>query len=305
MFTFRRDEVLPVEVYGKLPIAKDYLRIGCSEGAAAAWRDWLDRAYSGTAAGVFPSVAWPARFATGEAWGEALIGTLSPSSDAGGLRKFPITFLVERRKKLARADLADGWPSAGALWRELGALKREAEGRADGQQFLASVRGREFDVAKLTPARSEGIDFGAWKQALDDGGDGLLRIFRRLAELRRGGARAVVRVPLVSNLDATAQTHAWCTLCREIGVLAADELPTVVFPESEPQASVPAFALFAQRTFSPADVVWLAPPTSVGTAGLEDLCDAFPRRAVSAPESAQPLINSLRGAWTAFSARGS
>ena len=41
-----RKEVASVELYGKLPIAKDYLRIGCGEGAGLAFRDFLDQAIS-------------------------------------------------------------------------------------------------------------------------------------------------------------------------------------------------------------------------------------------------------------------
>ena len=37
MFSFLRKESVALQLYGKLPLAKDYLRIGCGQGAGAAW----------------------------------------------------------------------------------------------------------------------------------------------------------------------------------------------------------------------------------------------------------------------------
>ena len=302
MFSFRRAEVLPVECYGKLPIAKDYLRVGCAEGAGAAWREWLDRAYSGGTGGTFPELAWPANFVTGEAWGEPLVGGLWPSSDAGGLRKFPFTLLVERRRKAARGDLDEGWSKSAAIWRELGALRANAESSGDGQRFLAAMRGRELDLDTLEGTRESGIDFATWRAAIDAGEDGLEKTLRRLSDLRRGGPRAVLRLPLVSNMDARGQARAWCSLCRSIGVLDPDRLPTILFPAGETSSA--AFVVLAARVFAPSDTRWLEPPAQTGAAGLEDLCDERVRVAALVPECAQPLANSLLGAWTSLQARG-
>jgi len=304
MFSLFRQEILPVEVYGKLPIAKDYLRVGCSEGAGQAWRGWLDAGYSGSAAGSFPTLAAPLRFTTGSVWGEPLVGLLWPSSDAGGLRKFPLTFLVERRLKPARADAAAGFPTARALWRELAALKRSAETRPDGAAFLAAVRGRELDVETLAPAHGERFDFTSWKVAIDGASSGLASLLARLEELRRGGPRPLLRLPLVSNLDPLEQAHAWCHLCAELGLLHGAELPALLFPADESDAGTAAFVVLATRPFQPADVEWLAPPTgTTGRAG--DLCDGTPRHAPLVRESSLPLATSLLGAYHAqFGRRG-
>ena len=59
---FRR-EIAAVELYGKLPIAKDYLRVGGGEESGLALRDWLDRGFSPTSdAEHRPLLAWPGRF---------------------------------------------------------------------------------------------------------------------------------------------------------------------------------------------------------------------------------------------------
>jgi len=302
MFSFRRNEILPVEAYGKLPIAKDYLRVGCSEGASAQWRDWLDRAYSGSAGGVFPKLAWPARFLVGEAWGEPLVGVLWPSSDAGGLRKFPISFHVERRRKLVAHDLEQGWRATAGVWQALDALRERTAGESDGQRFLASVRACELEVERIGAVDEDGLDFGEWKRAIDAEGEGLDGLLRRLAELRRAGPRAMLRVPLVAHGSLVAQARAWWSLCCEIGVLDRAQVPTVVLPARVPEPDE-AFALFSARVLTAQDVIWLAPPTMAGTAGIEDLADPLARRAQGACEAPQPLENSLRGAWTSFAAR--
>src|SRR5262245_31500865 len=107
MFSFLRSETAGVELYGKLPLAKDYLRVGCGEGSGLALREWLDRAFSGAADSVHPpQLAYPMRFVTGDALGAPLSGCAWPSSDAGGLRKFPFALFVERKRKPLVEDLA-------------------------------------------------------------------------------------------------------------------------------------------------------------------------------------------------------
>ena len=81
---FRRKESPELQVYGKLPLAKDYLRIGASSGASMALRSWLDEGFSGGPRGERqPRLAWPARFIIGSRWGGApLLGWELPDACA-------------------------------------------------------------------------------------------------------------------------------------------------------------------------------------------------------------------------------
>jgi hypothetical protein len=93
-FLGRGNENAALQLYGKLPLAKDYLRIGCGDGAGRDLREWLDRTF-GTGRDQLV-LHEPLRF-IGQGEKEPLQGILWPSSDAGGLRLFPFTLFVERR----------------------------------------------------------------------------------------------------------------------------------------------------------------------------------------------------------------
>lgn len=296
MFSFFREEVCGLEAYGKLPLAKDYLRVGCAEGAPALWRKWLDAAYSGGAGGVFPALGGPLCLATGSVWGEPLVGLLWPSSDAGGLRKFPLTFLVERRAKPARVDAAAGFPLARAVWRELAALKRTSETRPDGAAFLGAIRGRELDLNTLAPAQGERFDFGSFEAALAPLDGGLDALLRRLAELRRSGPRALLRLPLATNLDFVEQAHGWLSLCTDLGLLHGADAPAAYFSAEAPADGAPAFLVLATRPFQPGDVAWLGP---VGPQRLapEDLAQPVRLEAPLVRESSLPLATTLAAHW--------
>ena len=76
-----RKEIAPIELYGKLPIAKDYLRIGGGTGAGIALRDWLDQGFSSRVErGAVPTLAWPGRFLIGGFSGEPTSNDASTSS---------------------------------------------------------------------------------------------------------------------------------------------------------------------------------------------------------------------------------
>jgi hypothetical protein len=298
VFSFFREEILGVEVYGKLPLAKDYLRVGCAEGTPALWRKWLDAGFSGGSGGTFPALCGPLRFATGSVWGEPLVGLLWPSSDAGGLRKFPLTFVVERRAKPARADAAAGFPVARALWRELEALKRASEARPDGAAFLGAVRGRELDLQALAPAQAERFDFGSFEAAYAALDGGLVGLLRKLAELRRSGPRTVLRLPLAANLDLVEQAHGWLSLCSELGLLHGVDSPAAYFPADAPADGAPAALVLATRPFQPSDVGWLA-PVGANRLGPEDLAQPVRLEAPIVRESSLPLATTLAACWQA------
>jgi hypothetical protein len=242
MFSFLGKETCPVQLYGKLPLAKDYLRLGAGQGAGQALRDWLDRAFSQGANAKDPLVLpWPTALLIGESWGGTLCGAAWPSGDAGNLRPFPFVAFVERRKKGLLEDLDAGLPLSATVWDNLRQVYDAREKHDDGQAFLAAMRGRELELEELKPAAAEPISFERWLAALypTDGDAGLLATFKALDALRRASYRGPLRLPLVTNLPPRPQVHAWFKLLGELNLIARDNLTTLLFPLPEPTPVTP------------------------------------------------------------------
>ena len=210
MFGLRRRERPPLELYGKLPIAKDYLRLGFGDGAGLMLRDWLDATYSTSADPEDrPSVAWPARFVLGDAWGGgSIVGLLSPSTDAGGLRPFPFAIGVERRRKALIEDVETGFDHVSeAVWRELRSQQDCCAAQADGRSGLAKLRGVELDVEGLGVCPSRGVSLEPWFDAIwpDRGREGFVATLERVG---RGAARRRAASPAVGGRPAAARPGA-------------------------------------------------------------------------------------------------
>ncbi len=233
MFKFLGKESCPIQFYGKLPIAKDYLRIGAGSGSGQTLRDWLDRAFSQGANVKDPLVLpWPAALIVGESWGQPLCAASWPSGDAGNLRPFPFTAFVERKKKALLEDLAQGLAVSSPMIDWLAETYAARETHSDGQSYLAAMRGRELAVHSIVPFEAERIDFDNWVSALwpDTGKDGLLECLRGLEALRRASYRGPLRLPLVGNLPSRPQVAAWFRLLIEMSLVGRDSLPTLIFP---------------------------------------------------------------------------
>jgi hypothetical protein len=152
LFSRRREEP-PLQAYGKLPIAKDYLRVGAGDGGGRRLREWLDASYSGAAAGTAPpELRGALRFATGGA-GAPLQGIVRPSCDDGGLRRVPFALFVERREKALRDELERDFAAAARWWERLEAIAAEAERFADGAALLQAWRG-----VTVAPAAADAAD---------------------------------------------------------------------------------------------------------------------------------------------------
>ncbi|HTF90220.1 MAG TPA: hypothetical protein VK843_17525 [Planctomycetota bacterium] len=233
MFSFLGKESCTIQIYGKLPLAKDYLRIGAGSGSGQALRDWLDRAFSqGANAKTALSLPWPAALIVGESWGQPLIAAAWPSGDAGNLRPFPFTAFIERKKKPVIEDLVHGLPVASPIFDWLAEAYAARDANSDGASFLAAMRKREIAVDGLVPFEAERIDFDNWIAALwpEQGKDGLFECLRGLEALRRATYRGPLRLPLVGNLPVRAQVAAWYRLLVEMNLVGRDALPTLFFP---------------------------------------------------------------------------
>jgi hypothetical protein len=295
MFSFRKKDAAPLQVYGKLPLAKDYLRIGCSQGGALALRGWLDQAFSGSAEkSAQPVLPWPMRFLLG---GPApLIGCAWPSSDAGGLRRFPFAMMVDRKKRALQDDLRADWSSCETTWRRLEELHRDNASRADGRDFLAALRGVQVDPSE--PEVPERVQLEAWTKGLfgEEGERGLSALLEALRGVD-AGARQPIRLPLVSDLPPTVQVQAWWGILRELRLAGSEGTPSLFFPQPGSAGTEPAYVTAFTGPLGVADAEWL---TSLSAVPLAE-SDLAPRTACTLGESAPthenlpPLVDSLRG----------
>jgi len=304
-------EAPPLQFYGKLPVAKDYLRIGCGDGAGRELREWLDRTF-GTVRDASEALVLeePLRF-LGQGAKETLQGYLWPSSDAGEHRSFPFTVFVERRKKAVLADLDGGNLSeAEAVWRLLAETRERCLEAPDGQTLLEAQRGRELEVAASDPVAGAAADFDTWVASLFGTAqiDGLRELFdrvRRLGESRHSGP---LRLPLARVLPLRDQVIAWVRLLRELRLLADGEVPTIFFPpRALVPSSLPANLVISRGPIKDEEVRWLTASADedLGPSDLASLVDGEHALDVSPPESDEWLADSLLAALGATAGGGS
>jgi len=306
MFSFLRKPPPQLQIYGKLPIAKDYLRIGCSEGLARELREWADRVFSGAVEGAAPRLAGPMRFAVSGPGGVPILGSVWPSSDAGELRPFPFFALVECSKKGLAEDWSRGRPDRRDAWRQMEALWPSLGSFENGEGLLTSLRGTALTEADAPEADGERPAWSAWLAGTygDRGAAGLGQTIAALDRLATTDRAATCRLPLASGMAQVPQVHGWWTILREFGLARPDEAPTVFFPGAESRSSAAPFVVFSSTL--PSDVRWLGPATPEAPLGPGDLCceSAITTWVGDPPlENEPPLADSLRGALALHRAR--
>lgn len=309
MFSRFRKETRPLQLYGKLPIAKDYLRVGGGQGTGLQLRDWLDQGFSSTAErGSAPEFPWAARFLMPGEGDEPLMGCAWPSSDEGGHRRFPFVVYIERRRRALLSSFAEGMGSLQEVWAKLEGFHAACDNYPDGQSFLAAMRGHEIDVEEgddTIPAR---INLEAWTSAMwpSEGQEGLVRTLaslRRLADDRYPGP---LRLPLSGDLASAAQVHGWWTALAEVKLLGAGDVPTVFFPGGAQDGEEPAFAVFFRGRLRPGDAAWVSSARGQSNLGTGDFCIGGARLAGEvqpASENAPSLAESIRGALVSARSR--
>jgi hypothetical protein len=309
MFGFFQKDTAQLQLYGKLPIAKDYLRIGYGEGVARSLREWLDRAFSGVADAASPSVLpYPMRFLTAGEEGPPLMGSIWPSSDAGGLRLFPFAVAVERKARSLLTDLEEGLGRAEGLWPKIEAIHAAHGNFGDGRSFLAAMRGQMLDAHKAPALPRERVDLETWTGALwpDRGGEGLDDTLDRLGELRGSRRGTPLRLPLVAGLSLTAQVHGWWRVMSALDLVDSGSVPTLFFPQPLAPLEEPLFLTVFRGPLRVEDLPWLCSAREETLEEPGDLCDSLPRRivdAVPAPEKIALLADSLAGAIAGFKGR--
>lgn len=307
MFTRFRKEVAAIELYGKLPIAKDYLRIGGGNGAGIALRDWVDQGFSTLGdRDAPPTLAWPGRFVVGHYSGDPLMGCSWPSSDSGGLRPFPFTAFMARRRRVLSTDWAAGATALRPLWEQLMGVHTAHRSFGDGQSFLTAMRGKEVLIASVPAQDRERVDFDLWVETLwpDGGGDELVDLLVALTHLAKLRWAGPIRLPLVAGLPSIPQVHAWWGVLVELQLVDRSGVPTMFFPVGGDVGPTAHFVTFLLGPLDPSQQAWLAPPTS--TLGTGDHAIAVLRIVhdhVPPSEATPPLSDSLRGPLISARAR--
>jgi hypothetical protein len=306
---FRKSrESLPIQLYGKLPLAKDYLRVGASKGSGRALREWLDQSYSSnstrTGARDFP---WPMRFIVFADDGDAALGSGWSSSDHGGERTFPFVVFVERRAKLLAAAVEDEMQGLDQLWREVEEFYAARVGFKNGESLLVAARGRSI-VPDLAPSpRLERVDYASWLDALwpDQGQEGLVSTLASIARLGADGYSGPLRVPLVADLPALPQVSGWWTSLRGLGTWTPDRPPTVFFPQSVDLGEEPHYATFSRGRLRTEDARWLESARGQANQGRGDYAKGGPvhMRDGAVRENLPSLADSMRGAVASARAR--
>ena len=300
-------EVSSIELYGKLPIAKDYLRVGGGKGAGIALRDWIDQGFSTLVdREAPPSLAWPGRFIVSHYAGDPLMGCSWPSSDSGGLRPFPFTTFISRRRRVLTTDWGSGGASLRPLWDQLVGVYTAHRSYSDGQSFLAAMRGKQIEIGRAAPVERQRIDYGLWVNTLwpDGGVDELVRVLVSLGRLARQGWTDPIRLPLVAGLPSIPQVHAWWTALTKLEFVARGATPSVFFPLTNVDSDAPHFVTFELGPLDPSKPNWLARPTS--PLGPSDHASSELRivhEHVPPGDATPPLSESLRGPLVSARAR--
>ncbi|MCL5270620.1 MAG: TagF domain-containing protein [bacterium] len=287
-----RIESFVLSAYGKLPIYKDYIMWECHAGAAAEMKRWLDEAFGMTweefgGKGIVP--AGPARallLLPGGKW--AVAAALRPSTDEGGLRKFPFTLfacfgrgeLVGRGVRGAVEALTPVWESLEDQQRRLAAI----DNIEDLYSYLQRTAPAPADPCpEADGAAGEGtLDVAAWMQAIGpDNPAGLRRWFeekiRETLAAYRGfpeqGESLAARLPLAPGLSAALQADLWAQAFQG-NLKKCPAFPSLVIERPEAEGAAPAVSL-VWRELKREDA-WLFSGRTGEYEFVENLCPPAP-----------------------------
>ena len=293
-----------LQLYGKLPIAKDYLRIGCSEGTALAWREWLDRVFStGGIGGSGPQLPWPMHFVIGAEGGEVAVGSLWNSSDTGGERRFPFTLFVRRKRGAVRRSLANSLVEEVGVWEAIEGIRERIDRYRDGKELLREERGKQV-VPSSAGDGGALVPLDDWLEALwpERRLDGAREMIEEFGDSAKGGTPAPKRLPLAPRLSVTEQVRAWLMLLESAGCSPRSGVPSFFLPQLWPGSSLQEEARRLQSL-----IVFFSPlqPADIELLAADDSGESYPFECsgdgdVSEPSvrdaAARPLVESLRAA---------
>jgi hypothetical protein len=250
LLSFLQGSTPDLQLYGKLPIAKDYLRIGLGEGMGVAWRSWLDQQFSTELERGQPrKVQWPVGFLLGAEKGDPLVGCMWNSTDAGGHRHFPFTLSVRRKRKSVGASARAGLTEVLSTWARLEELRRVALSCANGEELMGQLRGKQIPEGLPYQAPVENVGLSAWCSELwpGRGVEGLRESFECLRHEAASGSFPDLRLSLVPHLGWAQQVQAWCLLLERSAWLEDSKLPTLLVQYTGNGAGAGPAAVFVSK----------------------------------------------------------
>jgi len=272
-------ETPTLQLYGKLPIAKDYLRIACAEGAALELRSWLDQTFGAVRENEKRlRLHEPLRFVLGgkeHGSAEPLQGILWPSSDAGGHRAFPFALCVTRRSKRFAEDMESGLAQGEGLWRSLAEVYNECQAAPDGRDLLQTQRGRDVPVESDGLESVNTADVDAWIETLwpEAGVSGVRQILREIQALAKSGEPGPFRLPLVRVLPVRDQVLAWRGILIRLGALPDGDPGICFFPGAALIPSLdPACLVIGAGPLTDKWAQWLTEDFGPAALGPADFC---------------------------------
>lgn len=241
---------LAVSIYGKLPIYKDYIQVGCNEKRTAEFKHWLEEAF-GQPYEIFDGrtvpIEKPHKIIFSLSDGKSLvIATIWPSTDEGGLRKFPFsTFAVLPRSMFDGQSLIELWPALQSVWSQFTNLYEQAKSQQDitalYEKFKETQVNFELDIEATPP---EPLNFQTWINAYEPDipqlyADSLTKNIRKFIEIYREleseGYAPSVRMPLAPDTSIPLQTDVWLNSFAT-ALKHCRRFPTLIVPYETPCA---------------------------------------------------------------------
>jgi hypothetical protein len=235
---------LPLSAYGKLTLYKDYINLEVNDGPAAIFKKWMDQAFGMTFeefGGRAVTLDYPSRIVWNLPGAKALaVGVVWPSTDEGGLRKFPFSFFtVLSRGAVASKPLAEGLAHFTSIWLSLERLYAEARDLSNIESFYSAFRERkaEPDFNFTQSDKPEPSSLPEWLAALSSSDEAYPhRLTEAVSNLiagcrslsQQGGALAA-RLPISSSYALIPQVCLWERAFRE-NLKNCAPFPSMILP---------------------------------------------------------------------------
>lgn len=212
---------LRFSAYGKLPSSREFIWRNCDTPSATAFKGWLEGA-----AGILPAIKGVRQvdYVLHRCDGEGrIVGTLWPSTDAGGLRPYPFAlFAVD--------DAAARGIALRTVWSKCAELHEGLRGAHDEHELFRELELLDdvsIEVSTATPF----IPLQVWVDDVLQGDMDRMALalwrWRRAIEsgdLAGASRRSVLRVPLSARIDTAEQADSILDSWPQDGlVLRGDE----------------------------------------------------------------------------------
>ncbi len=242
-----RSEQCPLQLYGKLPIYKDFISSGLGDEGAIEFREWIGNGYSkkwATREGCRGTEIPPYTFVLPlPASRRAVVGCLWGSHDEGGLRPFPFAAfaVLPSGRKVSDPTTALSYLE---VFYECGAsIRRNFQGGRTVASFYDSFRGARVELPIVGPeALAKGLGEDLQNVAVQEFATailgeaaavrwpGHLEALEKAVRQNVGGG--AVRIPLGALLPREMQVQVWLSWLRRREALPVGALRGVLVERS-------------------------------------------------------------------------